>query len=502
MLVSLLKGDAITPNVEYTDLLNVNYYAKIKDAAGENGQIQNLWGLSLLYKAYGVDRGAAYIHNNNKGVELTGHYRVSGTKLIKVNKASHEVLGTISGSGQARIFTSQNNIVIIADSKLYYYNKKDGLRLISGKGADGTGSSIGAVLDGCFSKLIVLTDGKYIYSSDALDETKFMALDFASAEERPDGIVALGSGIQNYDLAVFGRETTQYFNFNGAPTGFPFKNLSRSSQDVGLIATHGKVKMSRGWIVLSQKLNDTPDIIEITLGGARPIASAEVKRLLKSYNESQLSKTVIETLTYDDQQLVFVRLLDVTLVYNETVSQIMTKDVAWSIAKTGREHESNYQWIGTYKSINLLTGGTYRAINFVFDPVINEWVCGDSKNNNLGYADKTISTQYDEVSEGMIYTPLMKLDNTRINKLSMDLISGYQEDDETSFNLSYTNDGVTYNSGQWEEYGQKLNYNRKYERHGIGYCKYRIGFMIRTTSNSRMSFANFEILGTNRGGAI
>ena len=60
-------------------------------------------------------------------IGFEGHYRVSGTSLIKVeDDESITVLGHVPGTDQVSFTYSLNNLAIVADKKLYYYNPTDG----------------------------------------------------------------------------------------------------------------------------------------------------------------------------------------------------------------------------------------------------------------------------------------------------------------------------------------------------------------------------------------
>ena len=117
--IPLIKGDKVDNNVDYRDALPVNYYAVIRDIKGDNGYMLNYYGLSELTVGQGVSRGAIWVARTG----FDGQYRVSGTKLIKVNSdESVSILGDILGNEQCSMTYSLNNIAIVASKRLYYYN--------------------------------------------------------------------------------------------------------------------------------------------------------------------------------------------------------------------------------------------------------------------------------------------------------------------------------------------------------------------------------------------
>ena len=123
--IPFIKGDKVDNNTDFRDALPVNYYAVLRDIYGEQGYMINYYGLTDFAAGQGVSRGSIWVERAG----LEGQYRVSGTSLIKIeNDQSATVLGTISGTDQASMTYSLNNLAIVADKKLYYYNPTDGFR--------------------------------------------------------------------------------------------------------------------------------------------------------------------------------------------------------------------------------------------------------------------------------------------------------------------------------------------------------------------------------------
>ena len=126
--VSLLRGDKVDNNTDYRDSLPVNYYAVLRDIYGVKGYFLNFYGLTSIGNGQGKSRGSIWVARP----QFEGHYRVSGQSLIKIESDGEvTVLGTIQGNGQASLTYSLNNLAIVADKRLYYYNPTDGLRQIN-----------------------------------------------------------------------------------------------------------------------------------------------------------------------------------------------------------------------------------------------------------------------------------------------------------------------------------------------------------------------------------
>ena len=107
--IPFIKGDKVDDNTDFRDALPVNYYAVLRDIYGEKGYMLNYYGLTDFATGQGVSRGSILVVRPG----LEGQYRVSGTSLIKIeNDQSVTVLGVISGTGQASMTYSLNNLAI------------------------------------------------------------------------------------------------------------------------------------------------------------------------------------------------------------------------------------------------------------------------------------------------------------------------------------------------------------------------------------------------------
>ncbi|MBL4613246.1 MAG: hypothetical protein JKY91_05825, partial [Emcibacter sp.] len=163
--VSLIKGEHVDSNTDYRDSLPVNMYAIPREILGAKGYMINFYGLKDFAVGKGIDRGGLWVSRDG----FQNHYRVSGTDFISVSATGEiTVLGTIPGTKQVSITYSFNNVAIVGDGKLYYYNPTDGFRQLTDPDI---GSPIDIVwVDGFF----FLTDGQKIYHSDSIDEESYL----------------------------------------------------------------------------------------------------------------------------------------------------------------------------------------------------------------------------------------------------------------------------------------------------------------------------------------
>ena len=173
--VTLIKGDRVSAETDYRDALPVNMYAVAREILGAKGYMIQYPGLTKLGDGFGIDRGANY---NERFVD---QYRVSGSKLIKVDTSGNVVeLGSVPGSSQVAVPYSFNTQAIITETQMFLYDPVGGFREV-------TDSDLGDPIDGDWiNGVYFLTDGETIYHTKASDESQIDPLDFATAEFMPD----------------------------------------------------------------------------------------------------------------------------------------------------------------------------------------------------------------------------------------------------------------------------------------------------------------------------
>ncbi len=78
-VITFIKGDKVGLDTDYRDALPVNMYAVAKPMLGAQGYMIQESGLSLHAGGFGPDRGGIW------NERFRDHYRVSGSRLIKVD---------------------------------------------------------------------------------------------------------------------------------------------------------------------------------------------------------------------------------------------------------------------------------------------------------------------------------------------------------------------------------------------------------------------------------
>lgn len=465
MLVNLYKGDKVNDNVDYVDAIPVNMFTVQRPILGGDHYMINFYGLTQFTNGVGLGRGGIWVSTTN----IEGHYRVSGTSLLRLGADGEiENLGEIPGTEKVSFAFSFNNLAIVANKTLYYYNDTDGLREITDPDV---GDPIDIVwVDGYF----VLTDGEDLYHSSINDETQFEALDFGNAQFRPDSSEGLGVNEDN-EVMAFGEFSTEYFK-NVGLDNFAFQRIEGKAQKIGILGTQCKVEVNGQWYTLGRRVETSPSCHIVSVGQEQDISSRAVDQILATYNPDDLSTAFVNAMMIDNIQFITYHLPNHCLLFNSTIAASKGVENAWTILKT-----------------DVLADTKFRGQNPVLDPRNSKWIVDDNQNNVIGYLDRSICTHYGEKVEWLLFSPFLNLETLSIDLLEIKTISGIASNEDATVAISVTFNGRTYGKEYWELYGDNYDYNNRFYLTNIGYVREWIGFKFRGVSTSRMSFANFNI---------
>lgn len=464
-IIPLLKGDKVDGNVDYRDALPVNYYAVQRQIFESKGYLLNWYGLTDFGTGQGISRGAIWV----EAIKFSGHYRVSGTSLIRIeDDESITVLGTVTGTDQARLAYSLSNLAIVADGLLYYYNPTDGFRRI-------TDADVGSPIDITWADFrFVLTDGSFLFQSDITNEEAYEPLDFGAADFQPDRITGVGLDEDN-QLIAFNINTTEWF-FNTTSDNFSYTRINQKAIKAGVIGASCKSEYKDKWYCLTRRVNTQPQFSIIQSGTSESITTREIEKVLNKYTEDELATTVIEVFTKDAITWMIAHLPGETLAFNDTIAQSLGANYAWTILKTG-----------------VLIDIDYRAKDAVFDPRFKKWIVGDKQDSRIGFLDDSECTQYGAIAEGLLFSPVLGLEGLSIDFIEIETIAGISPDNDATVFISNTYDLRFYGKEWTGEYGLNFDYNKRFYARRLGYVRQNIAFRFRTASRSRMSFCNFRV---------
>lgn len=394
MPITLIRGDKVSPNVDYRTAMPVNVSGVLREMLGAKGYMLQEPGLTAIGIGSGKDRGGIWNERRKQ------HFRVSGTNLISVaQNGATEVLGTIDGTDPVSMPYSFNSQAIIGGGKMYLFE--------AGTVTEVTDPNLRRPLDAVWvDGYYFLTDGEYLYHTQLADESAIDPLDFATAEFSPDQTVGLGLTMDN-KVIVFGRYTIEYF-VNAAESEFAFTRLPTRAVKYGLVGTHAKCEIGGQFYFLGNPKESNVTVYALGVGSVEEIASREVAKLISEYSEEQLETVVMEARVIDDYTYLILHLPEETLLFNQNIAAGVGKDFAWSIIKS---------------STHL--NRPYRGIHGVYDPRRSEWVYGDKWSSTIGFLDEETATHYGEPVECIIYTPFVYLEHQSIDELEIFMIPGF-----------------------------------------------------------------------------
>lgn len=448
------KGTKSDLDSDFRDSLAVNYISVPKP---EHPYMKSAPGLSLFANGVGIDRGGIWNERHKN------HYRVSGGKLISVNQ-NHTVteLGDIPQSKQVSLTYSFNTQAVFNDGGMYLYDSDNGLRQVADP-------DLGRVFDGVWiDGYYWMTDGESIVVTELIDETAVDPLKYGSSEYSPDPIVGVGKTTDNKGIA-FNRYSIEYF-VNTGSDGFPFQRIASRGIMAGLVGTHAKCEVAGTYAIIGGAKEETPSIHLVGTGALKRIASREVDEIMKNYTETELSESVLEARVEDSHSFIICRLKRDTLMYDMATME-------WVIL-----------------SSTLSCGGIWRAANGVYDPRIGEWVYGDSINENIGKLDESVATHYNDIVEGILYTPIVYLSNVSINEMRIKHLPGRGAvKGNPRALLSMSNNGLTYQPDVSFEMGGRGNYERQFIIRRLGYIRNYFSLRIRLAVENPTSFTGLSV---------
>lgn len=461
--ITLIKGDKVDSKTDYRDALPVNMYAVNRPMFGVQGYMIQQQGLTLLGTGSGIDRGGWW---NDK---QQTHFRVSGNSLITVAaNGSTAALGTISGSGTAKLDNSFNTQAVVADGRFWLYDTTLGFREV-------TDPDLGYPIDFCWvDGYYFFTDGEFIYHTDINNESSIDPLKFATAEFIPDFTYGVAKTEDN-KVAVFGRYSIEYF-VNQANTNFAFTRVPSRALKLGIVGTHCKTEVNGRFYILGSRKEEAVSFHRVGVGSAEKLASREVDQILSTYTESQLEAVVLESFESDGTNFVMIHLPNHVLMFNQTIAEVVGITQAWSIWKS-----------------DVLGDAPCRAKHGVFDQRLNQWVFGDKQDATIGKLDSSVATQYGDIVEWLLYTPFLYLEDQSIDELDIEIIPGFTATQDATVFVSMTYDGVSYGKEWTQMYGLPNEYQSRFIVRRLGYVDNWVGFKLRGATRSRMAFGKAVI---------
>ena len=168
-------------------------------------------------------------------------YAVSGTNIYKISSSwTATLLGTVSGSGPVSMADNGNQLFIACNGPSYIYNANTGVfQQITDP--DFPGAVTVGYLDGYF--VFNEPNSQKVWVTSLLEGTEIDALDFASAEGSPDGLVSLI--IDHREAWLFGTNSVEVW-YDAGNADFPLARIQGAFNEIGCIAPYSVAKLDNG----------------------------------------------------------------------------------------------------------------------------------------------------------------------------------------------------------------------------------------------------------------
>jgi len=238
MKTPILGSSYVARSVNAADARMVNLFPEVVPEGGkEPAYLQRCPGmLNLATIGNGPIRGM-WAFSSDKNVAFV----VSGAKLYKINTSySATLIGNVSGTGPVSMADNGTQLFIACNGPSYIYNNTTNV-FSSIIDPDFPGAGIVGYLDGYF--VFNEPNSQRIWVTSLLDGTSVDALDFASAEGSPDGVVGLI--VDHREVWVFGTNSVEVW-YNSGATDFPLQRIQGAFNEIGCISAYTIAKMDNG----------------------------------------------------------------------------------------------------------------------------------------------------------------------------------------------------------------------------------------------------------------
>lgn len=449
---------------DYIDALPVNLLATPKEVLNASGYLRAFPGIAKKQDVKGVSRG---VHFNTK---KNACYRVCGNRLYR----NDNEVADIAGMRRVSMSHSSHSQAVCVEGKLKLYGYDGSEKALSNWPKDKYPQyDLGEVIDVCRNR------GRYIWLqkggerfgvTDLEDESKpDRYRPFYGAESQPDGIVSVDAW---RDLIVcFGSSSIEYFALTGsADTSQPlYSNQAAYMIQGGIAGRDCKCRYQDKYAILSHQSTGQPSVYLIGAGEKNKISTATIDKIIRYYSADELSQSVMESITFDNHELLLLHLPKHTLCFDGSASHQYPQ---WSLLKSGFYDEP------------------YRAIDFMFFD--NQITVGDKQAGVLGHLIFNASNQYEQSVEHILYTPMIKADNARLFDFELEASTGVAQIADKLF-LSVTTDGINYSREQMIEQNSPFQYDKRILWRRMGRVRKNIGFKIRIITKSPVTLSDLSI---------
>ena len=393
-------------------------------------------------------------------------YRVMGTKLVKVNiDGTTTTLGDVGGTTECTLDYSFDRLAVCSNGNFYYW---DGSTL-----TQVTDTDLGAVIDFIWvDGYFLTTDGTYLVVTDLNDPTAVNPLKYGSSEVDPDSIKAVLK-LHNEPYAINRYSIEAFQNIGGS--FFPFQRISGASINRGAIGTHACAVYQDAIAFVGGGRDESPAVWLGVNAQTTKISTREIDQILMTYNETELSKTIVETKIDKSHEHLLIHLPDQTVVFDAAASKALGEFV-WFTLDSG-----------------LYTPSRYRAKNLVW--CYDKWLVSDPLSTQHGFLVDNISTHYGNQIGWEFNTQILYNEGKGaiVNSLEVVALPGHVPIGANPVIwTSYSNDGETWSNERSVNAGKQGYRDKRLAWFQMGSMNLWRIQKVRGTSDAHLSIARLE----------
>jgi hypothetical protein len=387
----------------------VNLLVTPKESGVSTGYLRQAEGLT----------STATVNTDRGGIEWQDeHYRVQGTKLVKISAdgATVTVIGDVGGSGQVVMDYSFDRLAIASSGALWYWTGSLLTQV--------TDTDLGNVVDFVWiGGYFFTTDGQNLIVTELNNPGAVNPLKYGSAEIDPDPIVAV-LRLRNEVYAV-GTHTIEVFTNVGGDL-FPFARIDGAQIQKGAISTHACCVCSDQIAFVGSGRNES---IGVYLGASAQTTKISTKEIDTILEAADLSDILLESRADGSHEYLYIHLPDRTLLFDVGASKAMSAPV-WSVLTGSR---TGYE---AYKARNIVRAH-------------GKWWVG--YNTNFGYLNDAIATHWGSHVRWEFGTSILYNNAKSAIIKSIELVTANQDENSTAFvSSSYSVDGAKWSQDRYK----------------------------------------------------
>jgi hypothetical protein len=421
MQIPILNGIYTDTAPDVRTAYPVNLMPVPKQSGVSNGYLRPVDGLVSFAAGDGGDRG---------GINWNGAcYRVSGTKLVRVNaNGTVDILGDVGPGAPVSMDYSFDYLAVASGGRLYLWN---GTVLQQVTDPD-LGTCVDVVwVDGYFMS----TDGEFLIVTELNNPFAIDPLKYGSSEVDPDPVLGLLK--VRDEVYALNRYTIEVFD-NVGGENFPFERIDGAQIQKGALGTHTACIFADAIAFLGSGRNEAPSIYLGANGNAQPLATREIDEVLAQYSEATLAGAILEARSDKGHQHLWVRLPDRTLVYDLAASQLVEEPVWFTLT-------SGLEGFAAYPAAFLVR-------------CYDRWLFGNPASSQIGALDDTVSTQFGADAQWEFSTSILYNEGNGaiIHELELVALTGsVAADDDPTICTSFTVDGQTWSQERYIQAGRR-----------------------------------------------